>query len=150
VAYAPRVAADPEVCRTELGGTTSAATCCAIGDGILASGAVREPFDPGTSRSHIVTMTIDTAVLADICKRNDIVRLRVFGSFARGDEGARSDLDLIADFSSRKSLLDLVRIQREFSEELGLPVDLLTEGALSPYLRDRILGEARVIYDRAA
>jgi uncharacterized protein len=97
-----------------------------------------------------MAMTIDTAVLADICKRNDIVRLRVFGSFARGDQAARSDLDLIADFGSRKSLLDLVRIQREFSEQLGLPVDLLTEGALSPYLRDRILCEARVIYDRAA
>jgi uncharacterized protein len=95
-------------------------------------------------------MTIDTAVLADLCERNDIVRLRVFGSFARGDDGAGADLDLIADFGGRKSLLDLVRIEREFSEQLGLPVDLLTEGALSPYLRDRILGEARVIYDRAA
>jgi uncharacterized protein len=95
-------------------------------------------------------MTIDTAVLANLCERNDIVRLRVFGSFARGDEQQNSDLDLIADFGNRKSLLDLVRIERDFSEELGLPVDLLTEGALSPYIKDRILGEARVIYDRAA
>jgi uncharacterized protein len=95
-------------------------------------------------------MILDTALLAEICSRNDIVRLRVFGSYARGEEGVASDLDLIADFSSRKSLLDLVRIEREFSERLGLPVDLLTERALSPYLRDQILGEARVVYDRAA
>jgi uncharacterized protein len=99
---------------------------------------------------QILAMTIDTALLAEICRRNDIVRLRVFGSFARGEEGPASDLDLIADFSTRKSLLDLVRIERELSERLGVPVDLLTERALSPYLRDRILGEARVIYDRAA
>jgi uncharacterized protein len=95
-------------------------------------------------------MTLNSALLADLCTRNDIVRLQVFGSFARGDEGAGSDLDLIAEFSQRKSLLDLVRIEREFSEQLGLPVDLLTEAALSPYLRERILSEARVIYDQAA
>lgn len=97
-----------------------------------------------------MAMTIDTSLLPEICRQNDIVRLRVFGSFARGEEEPGSDLDLIADFSTRKSLLDLVRIERELSERLGVPVDLLTERALSPYLRDRILGEARVIYDRAA
>jgi predicted nucleotidyltransferase len=46
--------------------------------------------------------------------------------------------------------LDLVRIEREFSEKLRRKVDLLTEGALSPYLRDRILSEAKVVYERAA
>jgi predicted nucleotidyltransferase len=95
-------------------------------------------------------MRIDPEVLAQLCRRNDIGRLRVFGSVARGDDSDSSDIDLIADFTRRKSLLDLVRIEREFSECLGRRVDLLTERGLSPYLRDRILGEARVLYDRAA
>ena len=95
-------------------------------------------------------MTLDTLALAEVCARNDIARLRVFGSFARGEEREGSDLDLIADFTARKSLLDLVRIEREFSERLGRQVDLLTERALSPYLRDRVLSEARVVYERAA
>ena len=95
-------------------------------------------------------MSIDFEAVADVCARNDIGRLRVFGSFARGDESDDSDIDLIADFTERKSLLDLVRIERELSEHLGRKVDLLTEGSLSPYLRERILGEAVVVYDRAA
>jgi uncharacterized protein len=95
-------------------------------------------------------MTIDSAALAEVCIRNDIARLRLFGSLARGEATDDSDIDLIADFTSRKSLLDLVRIEREFSERLGRKVDLLTERALSPYLRDRILNEAQVVYERAA
>ena len=95
-------------------------------------------------------MTLDIGALAEICARNDIGRLRLFGSFARGDATDRSDVDLIADFTRRKSLLDLVRIEEEFADRLGRKVDLLTEGSLSPYLRDRILGEARVVYERAA
>lgn len=95
-------------------------------------------------------MTLDVGALAEICARNDIGRLRVFGSYARGDANERSDVDLIADVTKRMTLLDLVRIEEEFAEKLGRKVDLLTEGSLSPYLRDRILGEARVVYERAA
>jgi predicted nucleotidyltransferase len=95
-------------------------------------------------------MRIELEVLAELCDRNDIGRLRVFGSVARGEDAEGSDIDLIADFTRRKSLLDLVRIEREFSERLGRRVDLLTERGLSPYLRERILREARVVYERAA
>ena len=95
-------------------------------------------------------MTIDRKTVRDICTRNDIVRLRLFGSYATGEEMPESDVDLIADFSGRKSLLDLVRIEREFSERLGRKVDLLTENALSPYLRESILRQATVVYEFAA
>jgi uncharacterized protein len=95
-------------------------------------------------------MTLDTAALARVCERNDIIRLRLFGSVARGESGPDSDVDLLADFASRKSLFDLVRIEDEFEEVLGQKVDLLTEAGLSPYLKPRILGEARVVYERAA
>lgn len=95
-------------------------------------------------------MRIDLTGLGDVCERNDIGRLRVFGSFARDDHSPGSDVDLLADFTKRKSLLDLVRIERELSERLGHDVDLLTEGSLSPYLRERILSEAKVVYECAA
>ena len=95
-------------------------------------------------------MKLDLSALSEVCVRNGIVRLRVFGSFARGEESEGSDLDLLADFASRKTLLDLVRIEREFSERLGVRVDLLTEPSLHPRLRDQILGDARVVYERAA
>jgi len=95
-------------------------------------------------------MKIDRERVEEICRRNDIDTLLLFGSVARGEETEESDVDLLVRFARPKSLLDLVRIEREFSEALGRRVDLLTEGSLSPYLRERILGEAAVVYERAA
>jgi predicted nucleotidyltransferase len=84
--------------------------------------------------------------LIDICRKHDVSMIGVFGSMARGEAKKQSDIDLIVRFSRRKSLLAVVRLERELSEVLGRKVDLLTEGALSPYLRDRILKEMRVVY----
>ncbi|KPL03838.1 MAG: hypothetical protein AMJ90_03075 [candidate division Zixibacteria bacterium SM23_73_2] len=82
-----------------------------------------------------------------ICKKNDIIFIGIFGSFIRGDVKEDSDIDLLARFSKRKSLLDLVRIERELSEVLGRKVDLLTEGSISPYLKDIIKNQLQVIYE---
>jgi predicted nucleotidyltransferase len=57
-----------------------------------------------------------------------------------------SDLDVLVNFRDRKSLLTLVRIERELSESIGVRVDLLTEQSVSPYLIDRIKSELKVIY----
>ncbi len=73
-------------------------------------------------------------------------RIGIFGSYARNEAGPDSDLDLLVDFSDRKSLLTLVRIKRELSEVLGMEIDLLTEAAVSPHLIDKIKSELRVIY----
>jgi hypothetical protein len=82
----------------------------------------------------------------DICRQHDVSMIGVFGSTVRGEARKDSDIDLLVRFSKRKSLLAVVRLERELSEALGRKVDLLTEGALSPYLRERILKEMRVIY----
>lgn len=95
-------------------------------------------------------MTIDQAVLERICRANDITRLRVFGSVARGEDTPDSDLDLLVEFSKPKSLLDLIGIEQELEDQLGRKVDLVTPAALSPYLRDRILQGARVLYEQRA
>ena len=73
-------------------------------------------------------------------------RIGIFGSYARVEADPDSDLDLLVDFTDRKSLLTLVRIKRELSEALGIEVDLLTEAAISPHLIDRIKSELRIIY----
>jgi predicted nucleotidyltransferase len=92
---------------------------------------------------------VDRDLIDDICAQNDIVYLGVFGSYARGDFDPTSDVDLLVRFSKPKSLLTLVRIERELSERLGKPVDLVTEGALSPYLKDRVLAEVKSIYEES-
>lgn len=79
-------------------------------------------------------------------KNEGAKRIGVFGSYVRGEEKPGSDIDVIVEFSGRKSLLELVRIERELSEELGIKVDLLTEKSISPYLIDTIQKETEVIY----
>ena len=95
-------------------------------------------------------MTVDQGVIERICARNDVALLRVFGSAARGEDTEESDIDLLVEFTEPKSLLDLVGLEQEFEEALGRKVDLVTTGSLSPYLRDQVLREAQVLYERAA
>jgi predicted nucleotidyltransferase len=96
---------------------------------------------------NIDALSFDIDQLIRICRENDAAMVGVFGSVARGEDTSTSDLDLMVKFSKRKSLLDIVRLERELSTVLGKKVDLLTEAAISPYLRDRILSELRVIYE---
>ena len=84
--------------------------------------------------------------LISILKKHDAVRIGIFGSRARGDDRPGSDLDVLVDFNKSKSLLALVSIEQELSEILGIKVDLLTEGAISPHLIDRIKAELKVVY----
>lgn len=88
--------------------------------------------------------------LAEICRRNDVTRLRLFGSTARGEERPDSDIDLLVDFGEPKGFFELLRLERELEEFFGRPVDLLTEAGLSPYLREPILSSASLLFDAAA
>ncbi len=87
--------------------------------------------------------------LLEACKKNDIVFLAIFGSFVKGDYTKESDIDFLVRFSKTKSLLELVRMERMFSEVLGKKTDLLTEASISPYLRGRIKKEMEIVYERA-
>ncbi len=84
--------------------------------------------------------------LIDVCRRNDVSMVGVFGSMARGEAKKNSDIDLIVRFSKRKSLLSMVRLERELAETLGRKVDLLTEASISPYMRERVFQEMQVVY----
>ncbi|PIU10119.1 hypothetical protein COT30_00895 [Candidatus Micrarchaeota archaeon CG08_land_8_20_14_0_20_49_17] len=65
-------------------------------------------------------------------------KVEVFGSYAKGKATPKSDIDVIVEFRETQSLLDLVRIEREVSAALGIKVDLLTKGAISPYILESI------------
>lgn len=71
------------------------------------------------------------------------VRLRVFGSVARGETRPDSDVDLLVNLEPGRDLLDLVAIKQDLQVLLGTAVDVVEEGGLSPYLRERVLDEAR-------
>jgi uncharacterized protein len=65
-------------------------------------------------------------------------KLGVFGSYARGDSNAKSDLDILVEFNAKINLLDLIGLEQQLSKALGLNVDLVTSKSLSPYIKEEI------------
>jgi predicted nucleotidyltransferase len=90
---------------------------------------------------------LDKSKLADECRKHGVVYAGLFGSQARDEATPESDVDVLVRFGDRRSLIDLVRIERRIEEVIGVPVDLVTENALSPHLRDRVLEDLEVIVD---
>ena len=91
--------------------------------------------------------TVDTQKIIRICRQYGISRVGIFGSVARHEDTSQSDLDLLVKFTQRTSLLGMVRLERELSTALGRKVDLVTEESLSPYIRDRVMADLKVIYE---
>ena len=60
----------------------------------------------------------------------------------RGDARPNSDIDLLVEIEPGRTLLDVIALEQDLEELLGRPVDVLTDGGLSPYLQKRILAEA--------
>jgi len=84
-------------------------------------------------------------------KRDIIVRtveghggrdVRIFGSVARGSADEGSDIDLLIRLDPGRSLLDLIAMKQDLEDLLGREVDVVTEAAISPYIRERVLAEA--------
>ena len=76
-----------------------------------------------------------------------MARLQIFGSVARGEAAEGSDLDLLVRFATPKSLFDHARLQLDLEDRLGVPVDLITERALNPSIRDRVALDLRLLYE---
>ena len=91
--------------------------------------------------------------IADLLKfkRPEILRLaqahgahnvRIFGSVARGEAHADSDIDFLVEMENGRSLLDLIELSQNLEALLQRKVDVLTDKGLSPYLEQRIHAEA--------
>lgn len=82
-----------------------------------------------------------------ILRRYDIEKAFIFGSYSKGQQKEYSDIDFLIEYSpkAKRSLLTLVRLKNELEEALKKEVDVVTENALSPYLKDRVLKDKRVV-----
>ena len=76
-----------------------------------------------------------------LAEKYGIAVLGVFGSYVRGEQGERSDLDLLAEILRPVSLLELVGAEIYLSESLGLKVDLVPKRDVREELRDAIFSE---------
>jgi len=70
----------------------------------------------------------------------------VFGSYVRGEQTKKSDVDVLVEFKkdAHIGLLRYVELEIFLSEQLGVKVDLVAKGGLKPSLKERILSE--VVY----
>jgi len=81
----------------------------------------------------------------DLAGKHGARNVRVFGSVARGESGAESDIDLLVKMEEGRSLLDLSALTLELRDLLGVKVDVVSEDGIYWLLRRKILKEARPI-----
>ena len=99
----------------------------------------------------LVRLGVSREALAQMCLRSYVRELSFFGSVVRDGFEADSDVDLLVEFdpAARISLLDVSRIEREFSQLFGRRVDLVTKSGLSRWIRDDVLQEVVCAYQAA-
>jgi len=86
--------------------------------------------------------------IKSILVENGVESAAIFGSRARGEEKPGSDLDILIKFREDKvkGLFDFISLERKLSETLGLKVDLVTEDSISPYIKESVLKDLKIIY----
>lgn len=79
--------------------------------------------------------------LPELRERYGVKSLGVFGSYVRGEQNRRSDIDVLVEFEQAPTLFEFVRLQRRLSQITGVKVDLVMRSALKPAIGERILEE---------
>jgi predicted nucleotidyltransferase len=86
-------------------------------------------------------------VIIDYLQAYNPAKIGIFGSYARNESRPDSDLDILINLNTAISLFQLVRIERELSELLGVKVDLVSEGAIkNQKLRNYIEADLKIIF----
>lgn len=96
-------------------------------------------MSPAPTLSELRARRDEILVLA---RRRGVTRVRVFGSVARGDQDADSDIDLLVDLEDGRSLFDLGGLLMDLREALGVDVDVATPTSLRPRVAERVLADA--------
>ncbi len=76
--------------------------------------------------------------IEESARNHGIRSIRVFGSFARGEENEESDIDLLVELEPNRSLFDIISLKYDIEDLTGRRVDVVTTGGISPYLVDQI------------
>jgi uncharacterized protein len=82
------------------------------------------------------------------CQANDIAMLGIFGSVARGEDTPNSDVDLLVRLNKPVGFVEFIRLEDTFKEIFGRNVDLATESSLHPLIRNNVLADLKIIYEK--
>ncbi len=88
------------------------------------------------------------AVIVSILRKHDVQRASLFGSYARGEAGQDSDIDILVDLPASKSLLDLVDLKLDLEDTLARQVDVVTYRSLHPRIKETVLKDEVVLMQR--
>lgn len=83
-----------------------------------------------------------------VLKKYGVLRASLFGSTVRGDNNEKSDIDLLISPAQGTTLFDMVAIKNDLEDALKKPVDLMTYNSLDPLLKDQILKQQEIIYEK--
>lgn len=89
---------------------------------------------------------LDNQKIAYFCRNNNISFLGIFGSASREDFRNTSDIDLLVRYNKPIGLFEHSRVALELESLFGRPVDLVTENALSKYIKDNVYHDLKPLY----
>jgi len=81
----------------------------------------------------------------ELTENYKVKEIGIFGSYVRGEQQEKSDLDILVDFKEVIGLFKFIALERYLSELLGVKVDLVMKSALKPRIGERILKEVTYI-----
>ena len=75
-------------------------------------------------------------------ERFKVESIDIFGSFARGEQTEKSDLDILVTYSEMVDLLLVAELRRYLRRKLHVKVDVISKKYLNKYIKDQVLQEA--------
>ena len=81
----------------------------------------------------------------ELIEKYKIKRIGIFGSYVRGNQKKRSDIDILVDYREIPDLLKFIELERHLEKLLKKKVDLVEKTSIRPQLKEVILGEVLYI-----
>ena len=97
-----------------------------------------------------MSLNVMIKTISDYFKTQPVLKAWLFGSYARGEENANSDIDILVTFddNAKVSLLKHAIMADDLEKILGRPVDLVTDGTLLPFAVNSVSHDKQLIYER--
>ena len=91
-----------------------------------------------------------TEKIVEYFKTQPVLKAWLFGSFARGEETADSDVDILVEYdkNARISLLTISHMMGELEKSTGRRIDLIEDGCLMPFAVESANRDKILIYER--